>query len=220
MGAELRNKMKVTTPDRDKQPFYFYLTEREQEFRASTRPLRLNDVIALGSHSGEFEISEEELDALVESAPRVIDTYDSYGERVWGTEVHHKVWMGKWEFGVTWDRKLVYAKEVHSNPEPTGTCYTDAWRFLMKQDAGFLIHGSVQLSSEGPRVNHAWVELSTGWVWEPQTGQYFIIEDFKIMSPIEDHRYTSEEAALLVVKTMKHGPWSDEERLEWLREPD
>ena len=76
------------------------------------RPLRLVDVAAVGASRGEFEISEEELDALVENAPRVMDTYDSYGKRVWGTEVHHKVWMGKWEFGITWDRKLVYAKKA------------------------------------------------------------------------------------------------------------
>ena len=102
------------------------------------------------------------------------------------------------------------------NPEPTGTCYQDAWRFLAKQDEGFLIHGSTKLSAEAPRVNHAWIELTTGWIWEPQTGQYFLVEDFRIMSPIEEHRYTSEQAAIMIARTGNMGPWSEEERTQWL----
>ena len=101
---------------------------------------------------------------------------------------------------------------------PAGTCYQDAWRFLIKQDEGFLIHGSTQLSPEAPRVNHAWVELTTGWVWEPQTGQYFTTEDFRIMNPEEHHRYTSEEAAIMIARTSNMGPWTDEERTTWLQE--
>ena len=99
---------------------------------------------------------------------------------------------------------------------PTGTCYRDAWRFLIKQDEGFLIHGSVQFSAEAPRINHAWVELTTGWIWETQTGQYFIIEDFRIMSPIEEVRYTTEEAAIMVAKFGNMGPWSVEERAQYI----
>jgi len=99
---------------------------------------------------------------------------------------------------------------------PTGTCYPDAWRFLIKQGEGYLIHGSVQLTAEGARVNHAWVELPTGWVWEPQTKSYYTIEDFKIMSPIEEHRYTVEEAAIMVARTGNHGPWTAEERMKWI----
>ena len=85
--------------------FYHYLTEREIEFRMQTRPLRLVDVAAVGASRGEFEISEEELDALVEAAPRVaLDAYEK--------DVHHHVWIGKWELGMTVDRKLVYAKDI------------------------------------------------------------------------------------------------------------
>lgn len=99
---------------------------------------------------------------------------------------------------------------------PTGTCYPDAWRFLMQQGEGYLIQGSVQLSPEGARVNHAWVETAYGWVWEPQTGQYFTVEDFKVFAPIEDARYNAEEAAIMVARVGKHGPWSTEERREYL----
>ncbi len=112
---------------------------------------------------------------------------------------------------------LPWATDAPVRDTPTGTCYSDAWRFLIKQGEGYLIHGSVQLSAEGARVNHAWAELPTGWVWEPQTKSYYTIEDFKMMSPVEEHRYTVEEAAIMVARTGNHGPWTDEERATHLR---
>lgn len=111
-----------------------------------------------------------------------------------------------------------YGEQVYQEQkaQPAGTCHSDAWRFLIKQGEGFLIHGSVQLSAEAPRINHAWVELPSGWIWEPQTKSYFLIEDFHIMSPVEEHRYTVEEAAIMAARTGNHGPWSYEERRQWL----
>lgn len=102
--------------------------------------------------------------------------------------------------------------------EAKGTCYEDAWRFLIKEEEGELIHGSVQLTEEGPRVKHAWVELPTGYIWEPQTGQYFTRKDFRVLDPIEEHRYSVEEAAIMLARVGKHGPWTDEERAKWVRE--
>ena len=102
-------------------------------------------------------------------------------------------------------------------PTPYGTCYQDASNFLMKQDEGYLVHGSVQLSAEAPRISHAWVELPTGWVWEPQTGRYYTVEDFRVMSPVEECRYTVEEAIIMAVRSGNHGPWSDEERAQWIQ---
>lgn len=99
-----------------------------------------------------------------------------------------------------------------------GTCYENAWRFLIKEEEGELIHGSVQLTEEGPRVKHAWVELPTGYIWEPQTSQYFTRKDFRVLDPIEEHRYSVEEAAIMLARVGKHGPWTDEERAKWLRE--
>lgn len=106
--------------------------------------------------------------------------------------------------------------KLKSSSAQYGTCYEDAWHFLIKEEEGYLVHGSVQLAAEGPRVNHAWVELPTGYIWEPQTGSYFTVENFKIMSPIEEHRYTVEEAAIMLARVGKHGPWTDGERMEYL----
>jgi hypothetical protein len=101
-----------------------------------------------------------------------------------------------------------------SNPD-TGTCYEEAWRFLIKQEEGELIHGSVQ--TIGKRINHAWVELPTGYVWEPESGEFMKKSYFyERAEPIEEHRYTVEEAAIMLVRVGKHGPWTDEERARWL----
>ncbi|GAH79023.1 unnamed protein product, partial [marine sediment metagenome] len=99
---------------------------------------------------------------------------------------------------------------------PTGRCYEDAWRFLMKEGEGFLVHGTVRLYEGGREVKHAWVELPTGWIWEPQTKSYFTLKDFEITCPIEEHRYTTEEAAIMLARVGKHGPWTTEERARWL----
>ena len=97
----------------------------------------------------------------------------------------------------------------------TGTCYADAWRFLIKEEEGELIHGT--LFSGGRRMGHAWVETSTGWVWEPETGRFFTRLGFESsFAPVIESRYTPEEAAIMVARTNSLGPWSEQERLQYL----
>ncbi len=99
--------------------------------------------------------------------------------------------------------------------EPSGTCYADAWRFLIKEGEGTLVHGSV--FSDGRRIDHAWVETLTGWIWEPQTGTYMTKLAFRYeASPIEEDRYSPEEAAIMVARTGHFGPWSEDERQQYL----
>lgn len=86
-----------------------------------------------------------------------------------------------------------------------GHCYHDAWRFLIREEEGELIHGSV--ISRGKRTNHAWVETETGYIWEPESGEFFSLEVFKTFKPIEDARYSVEEAAIMVTRSGHSGPW-------------
>lgn len=98
---------------------------------------------------------------------------------------------------------------------PAGKCYEDAWRFLLKQEEGELIHGTVL--SEGRRIGHAWVELPSGYIWEPQTGQYYYTpKAFAIAaSPEEESRYTAAQASIMAARTKNLGPWSEEEKRRW-----
>ena len=92
-----------------------------------------------------------------------------------------------------------------------GTCYEDAWRFLIKEEEGELIHGTVE--SLGRRIGHAWVELPTGFIWEPETRQFLKKADFEaIAKPQEEARYSVTEAAIMLARVGKHGPWTEEER--------
>jgi len=98
---------------------------------------------------------------------------------------------------------------VGSNP--IGTCYEDAWRFLIREEEGELVHGSVQ--TIGKRINHAWVELPTGFVWEPESGEFMKKSHFyERAEPQVQARYTAEEAAIMAARTKKLGPWSTQER--------
>ena len=94
--------------------------------------------------------------------------------------------------------------------KPIGTCYEDAWRFLIREEEGELVHGSVQ--TIGERINHAWVELPA-FVWEPRSGELIKKSDFYEMAePREQARYTTEEAAIMAARTKNLGPWSAQER--------
>ncbi len=94
----------------------------------------------------------------------------------------------------------------------TGTCYPDAWRWLMKEESGTLVHGTVM--SLGKRIGHAWIETDSGFIWEPLTADFFRYSAWQAAAePIEESRYTVEEAAIMVARTGNHGPWTAEERM-------
>jgi len=99
--------------------------------------------------------------------------------------------------------------------QPAGTCYADAWRFLIKKGEGKLVHGTVY--SGDRRIGHAWVETGYDSIWEPQTGTHLTRLAYRYeASPIEEHRYTPEEAAIMVARVGHFGPWTDEERSRYL----
>ena len=109
------------------------------------------------------------------------------------------------------------AAKPESIKKPTGTCYADAWRFVIRKGEGKLIHGTVY--SGNRRIGHAWVETSTGWVWEPETGRYFTNLGFSdAFAPVIESRYTAEEAAIMAARAKNLGPWSELERRQYLKE--
>ncbi len=108
------------------------------------------------------------------------------------------------------EEKPVLLPETHS-----GTCYADAWRFVIREGEGELIHGTVY--SGNRRIGHAWVETATGWIWEPETGKYFTDLGFRAtFAPIIESQYTAEEAAIMAARTKHLGPWTEQERRRYL----
>jgi len=106
---------------------------------------------------------------------------------------------------------------ANDKDKPAGTCYADAWRFLIKEGEGKLVHGTVY--SGNRRIGHAWVVTDSEFIWEPETGRYFTNLGFRdAFAPVEDHRYTPEKAAIMVARTRHLGPWSAEERHRYLKD--
>lgn len=106
---------------------------------------------------------------------------------------------------------------IPAEQRPIGTCYEDAWRFLIMQEEGELVHGTVL--SLGKRIGHAWVELPSGYIWEPRTASYFTFGGFEAAAePIAEHRYTVEEAAIMAARMKNLGPWDEQERRQYLKE--
>ena len=105
-----------------------------------------------------------------------------------------------------------YIKPKEHMGEPTGgTCYEEAWRYAIKND-GTLTHGSIQMSQEGKRIKHAWVELPNNKIYEPQMKQLFDKKDFyRMFLPIVNNKYTTTEAAIKLGKEGYHGAWDDPE---------
>jgi len=106
---------------------------------------------------------------------------------------------------------------ANDKDKPAGTCYADAWRFLIKEGEGKLVHGTVY--SGNHRIGHAWVQTNPDFIWEPQTGRHFTNLGFRCdFAPIEESRYSSEEAAIMVARAMHFGPWTEEERQQYLKD--
>ena len=109
------------------------------------------------------------------------------------------------------------AEKLPQTLPQTGACYADAWRFLIKEEEGELLHGTVQ--TIGKRINHAWVETETGHIWEPESGEFMKkVYFYERAKPKVEARYNAEEAAIMAARTKNFGPWTKEERAQYLGE--
>jgi len=113
---------------------------------------------------------------------------------------------------------LAHTRDVIQHEDkPCGTCYADAWRFLIKHGEGELVHGTVY--SGNRRIGHAWVQTNPDFIWEPQTGRYFTNLGFRCdFAPIEESRYSPEQAAVMLARARHFGPWTEEERRQYLKD--
>jgi len=121
-------------------------------------------------------------------------------------------------YGPHGERLLAHTRDAIQREETAcSTCYADAWRFLIKHGEGELVHGTVY--SGNRRIGHAWVQTNPDFIWEPQTGRYFTNLGFRSdFAPIEESRYSPEEAAIMLARARHFGPWTEEERRQYLKE--
>lgn len=89
--------------------------------------------------------------------------------------------------------------------ERSGECYHLAGLFVLENPDTVLVHGSIQ-GYGNPRMAHAWVELASGLVWEPFTGELFANWD-DFASTDEHTRYTHSELTRQIIESRHWGPW-------------
>ncbi|MDD4984470.1 MAG: ArdC-like ssDNA-binding domain-containing protein [Dehalococcoidales bacterium] len=113
-------------------------------------------------------------------------------------------------------RKEPDTSRLMPQTESNGTCYQDAWRFLLKEKEGHLVHGTVWNGDK--RIGHAWVETDTGYIWEPETKKFYTKLGFdNVAAPVAQYRYTVTEASVMAARTKSFGPWSDKEVADYLK---
>jgi len=106
--------------------------------------------------------------------------------------------------------KGVLGTKMPQTTVPWGRCYEDAWRFVIREGEGELVHGTVQ--TIGKRIGHAWVETKSGDILEPESGELMKKDFFyERAQPKVEARYNAEEAAIMVARTNNFGPWTKED---------
>lgn len=88
-----------------------------------------------------------------------------------------------------------------------GRCYELAGRFASHHDGVALIHGSIQ-GFGNPRIDHAWVELPDGNVWEPASGQVWDRAVFDVLyHPKVGQRFSHMDVLVNLCRERHWGPW-------------
>ena len=90
-----------------------------------------------------------------------------------------------------------------------GRCYELSGGFVSGDTSGTatLVHGSIQ-GFDNPRINHAWVELSDGQVYDAVLQKKFpkMIHD-ALFNPEIHHRYDHEQVLIMMLRFKHWGPW-------------
>lgn len=71
-----------------------------------------------------------------------------------------------------------------------------------------LVHGTIHHVLAGRSIEHAWLELPDGSVWEPTQGKTWSpLEWGAIFRPRDTTSYTRVEASAKMLETGNYGPW-------------
>jgi hypothetical protein len=90
-----------------------------------------------------------------------------------------------------------------------GQCYKLSAQYIMDHpgSAHTLVHGTIQ-GGDHPPIDHAWVVLDSGKVWEPASNKEYEPALFSLaFHPVTLRTYTGTEAMTQMVKTGHYGPW-------------
>ena len=131
----------------------------------------------------------------------------------WGRLARHQEVIARWARGGT-----VVAVKAHSRTarlpkavaERLGRCYELAGREV-PGSGGTLVHGSIHHVLVNNRIDHAWIELADGSVWEPISQDVYPPSAFAaLFRPTVAGRYSRSEVWSITLETGHWGPWDDE----------
>lgn len=107
------------------------------------------------------------------------------------------------ESALTVEERLTRCYELSAYALTIGTAPPDAT----------LVHGTWQhVVYAAKRIGHAWLELPDGHIWEPISGQIWKREMWNlILNPVEECRYTKDEARNAVMFHRHWGRWHESE---------
>jgi hypothetical protein len=91
-----------------------------------------------------------------------------------------------------------------------GECFRNASQFVRAHEDFALVHGKVT-NGEGKTFDHAWTESKTE-VADPTTGVQMAKDRwYRLVKAQPEAKYTAEHAAINMLRTRNHGPWTAEE---------
>ena len=91
-----------------------------------------------------------------------------------------------------------------------GECFRNASQFVRAHEDFALVHGKVT-NGDGQTFDHAWAESKTE-VADPTTGVQMAKDRwYALVKAQPEAKYSAEHAALNMVRTRNHGPWTAEE---------
>ena len=92
-----------------------------------------------------------------------------------------------------------------------GRCYELALKAMLLEpeaDRWTLVHGRVWRGIPGELIDHAWIELDDGRVYDPVKNTYMPGRQYRLMRKVvEVRRYTKQEAMALCAEAKHYGPW-------------
>jgi hypothetical protein len=101
----------------------------------------------------------------------------------------------------------------YGNRPAAGNCFEDAFHFIRDQKEGRLVHGWVVGGHPKRRIFHAWVELPSGFVYEPQSASFIKTDEFYEIAQAEKQReYDIENTFIQVLRSGHSGPWDEAEK--------
>jgi hypothetical protein len=88
-----------------------------------------------------------------------------------------------------------------------GLYYELAGRYASHNSDVTLVHGSIQGMGK-PRLDHAWVILEDGSIWEPIFNETFDADVYRMLvNPMVDRTYSNEQTCIHLLKHKHWGPW-------------